>query len=132
MKPKYIVLVAVMAILVAVIASTYVDVSSTATFDQADAHPDREFHITGTLMKDMPIEYNPEVDANRFTFYLKDKEGEVRKVISNEPKLQDFERTEKVTMIGFSTGEDFKATKVLPKCPSKYKDQQDQAQAQSS
>lgn len=129
MKPKVIIFIALLAVLIAVIVSTYGDVSSTATFAQADEQPSKEFHITGDLMKEMPIEYNPEVDANYFSFYLKDKDGMVKKVISNEPKLQDFELTERVTMIGVSKGETFYAKKVLPKCPSKYKDQEQSAQA---
>lgn len=124
MKPKIILFIALLAVVIGVIVSTYGDVSTTATFAQADEQPSKEFHITGQLMKDMPIEYDPEVDANYFTFFLKDKEGTIKKVISSEPKLQDFELTETVSMIGISKGESFYAKKVLPKCPSKYEEQQ--------
>ena len=124
MKPRFIIIIALLAIAIAVVVSTYGDVSTTATFSEADKNPDREFHITGKLLKEMPIEYNPAEDANYFSFYLEDKDGTVKKVVSNEPKLQDFELTETVTMIGVSEGETFRAYKVLPKCPSKYKDQQ--------
>ncbi len=124
MKPKVIILIALLAVAVAVVISTYGDVSTSATFSEADSNPDKEFHITGKLLKDKPIEYDPIKDPNYFTFYLEDKNGDVKKVVSNEPKLQDFELTETVTMIGMSQGETFKANKVLPKCPSKYKDQQ--------
>ena len=127
MKPKAIILLVLLAVAIGFVMSTYMEASESATFKQAEANPDKEYHITGFLMKDKPIEYKPLEDANRFTFYLKDKDGEVRKVISSEPKMQDFEKTETVSMTGRAIGEDFLATKVLPKCPSKYKDQQDNA-----
>lgn len=132
MKPKFIILIALLAVAIAVILSTYGDVSTTATFTEADKNPEREYHITGKLRKDKPIEYNPKEDANYFSFYLEDKDGVVKKVISHEPKLQDFELTETVSMIGMSEGENFRAKKVLPKCPSKYKDEQQAQEAQQA
>ena len=129
MKPKAIILLVLLAVAIGFVMSTYMEASESATFKQAEANPNKEYHITGFLMKDKPIEYNPLEDANRFTFYLKDKDGDVRKVISSEPKMQDFEKTETVSMTGRAVGDDFQATKVLPKCPSKYKDQQDNATA---
>lgn len=131
MKPKAIILLVILAIAIGFVMSTYMDASESATFEQAESNPDKEYHITGFLVKEKPVEYDPLKDANYFTFYLKDKEGEIRKVVSNEPKMQDFERTEKVSMTGYSKGDVFQATKVLPKCPSKYKDEQDNAQAAS-
>ena len=129
MKPKAIILLVLLAVAIGFVMSTYMEASESATFEQAEANPEKEYHITGFLVKDKPIEYNPLEDANRFTFYLKDKEGEIRKVISSEPKMQDFEKTETVSMIGKANEGEFVASKVLPKCPSKYKDQQDNATA---
>lgn len=128
MKPKVIIIIALLAVVIAVIVGTYGDVSTTGTFAEADAQPNKEIHITGTLLKDKPIEYDPIKDPNYFSFYLQDKDGVVKKVVSFEPKVQDFELTETVSMIGTSEGDHFKANKVLPKCPSKYKDEQAQAQ----
>ena len=76
--------------------------------------------------------YDPVKDANYFSFYLKDKEGSMRKVVSSEPKQQDFERAESVNMYGHIDGDVFVATKVIPKCPSKYKDEQNNKNAQAS
>lgn len=129
MKPKAIILLVLLAVAIGFVMSTYLDASENATFEQAANNPDKEYHITGFLVKDKPIEYDPLKDANHFTFYLKDKDGVIRQVVSSEPKMQDFERTEKVSMTGYADGDVFRATKVLPKCPSKYKDEQDNAQA---
>ncbi len=77
------------------------------------------------------MEYDALKDANYFSFYLKDKNGDLRKVVSSEPKQQDFERAETVNMYGHVDGEIFRATKVIPKCPSKYKDEQNNNNAQA-
>lgn len=124
MKPKTIILLVILALGIGAIMSTYMEASESATFEQAKANPDTEYHITGFLMKDEPIEYDPIVNANYFSFYLKDKEGNICKVETSEPKQQDFELTETVSMTGRAKGDVFIATKVLPKCPSKYKDEQ--------
>ncbi len=132
MKPKAIILLVLLAIAIGFVMSTYMEASESATFEMAEANPEKEYHITGFLMKDEPIEYDALKDANYFTFYLKDKDGKIRKVVSSEPKQQDFELTETVSMTGKAKGDVFMATKVLPKCPSKYKDEQANGTSQAS
>ena len=132
MKPKAIILLVLLAIAIAGIMSTYSGAEKSSTFTEAAANPGDMYHITGFLAKDMPMEYDPVKDANYFSFYLKDKEGEIRKVVSTEPKQQDFERAETVNMYGHVDGDIFRATKVIPKCPSKYKDEETQRAAQAS
>lgn len=132
MKPKAIVLIVLLAVAIAGIMSTYSGAEKSSTFTEAADNPGETFHITGFLAKDMPMEYDPIKDANYFSFYLKDKEGNIRKVVSSEPKQQDFERAESVNMYGHVDGDIFRATKVIPKCPSKYKDEQNNKNAQAS
>jgi len=66
--------------------------------------------------------YNPLLDANRFEFYLMDSLGFESKVIYSEPKPTDFDRSDKVVVIGKFEKQDgdFIANKILLKCPSKY------------
>lgn len=124
MKPKVIVLLVVLAVAIAAIMSTYAGAEKSSTFSEASSNPNKTYHITGFLVKEKPMEYDPVKDPNYFAFYLKDKSGEIRKVVSTEPKQQDFERAETVNMYGHIDGEIFRATKVIPKCPSKYKDEE--------
>ena len=131
MKPKVIVLLIMLAVAIAAIMTTYSEAEKSSTFAEADANPNETFHITGFLVKEKPMEYNPQIDPNYFSFYLKDKNGNIRKVVSTNPKQQDFERAETVNMYGRSDGEVFRASKVMPKCPSKYKDEQNNNSAQS-
>jgi cytochrome c-type biogenesis protein CcmE len=132
MKPKTIILLVLLAIGIAGILSTYSGAEKSSTFTEAAANPGDTYHITGYLAKDMPMEYDPVSDANYFSFYLKDKDGEMKKVVSYEPKQQDFERAETVNMYGHVDGDIFRATKVIPKCPSKYKDEETQRAAQAA
>jgi cytochrome c-type biogenesis protein CcmE len=132
MKPKVIVLLIMLAVAIAAIMTTYSEAEKSSTFAEADANPNETFHITGFLVKEKPMEYNPQIDPNYFSFYIKDKNGNIRKVVSTNPKQQDFERAETVNMYGRSDGEVFRASKVMPKCPSKYKDEQNNNSAQSS
>jgi len=66
--------------------------------------------------------YNPEQNANLFSFYLVDSEGLEKKVMFNGSKPQDFERSESVVITGKMKGDAFLADKILMKCPSKYND----------
>lgn len=124
MKTRYIILIALLAVLIGVIVGTYGDVSSKATFKQASNHPGEEFYITGDLMKDLPMEYDPEINPNYFTFHVRDKDNQVMKVVSHEPKMQDFELTDQVSMVGYVNEGVFRAVKIIPKCPSKYEEEQ--------
>lgn len=121
MKTSYILLIVVIAVVGAVILSTYSDASSYATFNEAASTPEKEFHVVGSLVKDQVMEYDALKDANHFAFYLQDEGGNVRKVIYNQPKPNDFELSEKVVVVGKVSGEEtFKASQILLKCPSKY------------
>jgi cytochrome c-type biogenesis protein CcmE len=66
--------------------------------------------------------YNPEKNANIFGFYLVDNDGREMKVLYNDTKPQDFEKSEQVVVIGKAVGNEFRVAKgdLLMKCPSKY------------
>ena len=99
------------------------DMSSYATFDQAGGTGEK-VKIAGELIKDKEMVYDPEVDPNAFRFYLRDTEGKERKVLLLKAKPQDFELAEQIVLTGRMKGDEFVATDVLTKCPSKYKDEE--------
>jgi len=66
--------------------------------------------------------YDPEKDPNYFTFHIKDMEGTEKKVVLYGSKPQDFEMSEQIVLTGKMDGEEFVATDMLTKCPSKYKE----------
>jgi len=58
-----------------------------------------------------------------FSFILVDDAGREQKVNYNEPMPTDLIRSEKVVVIGSYQGDEFNATKIILKCPSKYQEQ---------
>ncbi len=124
MKKMHIILIVLIALAIGAIVSTYGDASTYESFSVASENPDKEFHVVGTLNREKEKYYDPKKDANYFTFYLLDEKGEERKVIYHAPEPQDFDRSEKIVIIGKMEGQEFVASKILLKCPSKYTDGQ--------
>ncbi len=120
MKAIHIILIIVVVVAVAVVITTMTDAGTYSDFAEAARKPGREFHIIGKLNRAKPVEYDPRINANQFSFYLIDEKGIERKVIYNNAKPQDFEKSEKVVLIGSMKGEQFVAKSLLLKCPSKY------------
>jgi cytochrome c-type biogenesis protein CcmE len=123
MKKSSIAGIIIIAIAICVIISTYADSSTYGSFTDAKT-TDTELHIVGQLNKEKELFYNPQQDANYFAFYMKDNKGQECKVVFNGSKPQDFERSEQIVLTGKMVGNEFHASKILMKCPSKYtKDQ---------
>ena len=120
MKKIHIVFIVVIAVAIAAIMSTVADSSTYSTFADAAKNPDTEYHVVGKLNKEKALEYNPEVNANLFSFYMKDNAGTELKVEFKGTKPQDFERSEQIVITGKANGNVFHADKILMKCPSKY------------
>jgi cytochrome c-type biogenesis protein CcmE len=120
MKPIHIIIIIALVAVIAVVISTLSDAGTYSDFKESSAKPGKEFHIIGTLNANKPIEYDAQVDPNRFTFYMIDEKGIEKKVVYNKPKPQDFEKSEKVVIIGSMKSDEFVATSLLLKCPSKY------------
>ncbi|MEM6316389.1 MAG: cytochrome c maturation protein CcmE [Bacteroidota bacterium] len=123
MKKVHIIGVVLIAVAVGILMSLSEDVSTFTSFSEAVASG-KTVKVSGTLSKDKEIYYNPQKDPNYFTFYMKDAENQERKVIMQAAKKQDFERSESVVVTGKMKGDEFHATDLLMKCPSKYKDEE--------
>jgi len=124
MKTIHIVLIIILVVAIAVVVSTMTDSGTYSDFAQAAKNPGKDFHIIGKLDRSKPIEYDAVKDANRFSFYMIDEKGNEHQVIYNNAKPQDFEKSEKVVIIGSMKGDHFAAKSLLLKCPSKYNDKQ--------
>jgi len=123
MKKVHIVGIVLIAAAIAVLMSLSNDVSTFTTFSEAEA-TGKVVKISGHLSKDKEMYYEPQKDPNYFTFYVKDTENQERKVILLSAKPQDFERSESIVLTGKMKGDDFLASDMLMKCPSKYKDEE--------
>ena len=123
MKKLPIIAMACIAIAVAVFVSAADDMSTYATFAEAAA-TEQTVRVVGALVKDRPVDFDPLVNANAFSFYVADTDGAERKVTLMAAKPQDFELSEQIVVTGQMRGEEFVATDMLMKCPSKYKDEE--------
>lgn len=123
MKKSHIIAILVAAAGIGVLISASKDVTTYANFAQAADSGDR-VKLVGQLVREHPVEYNPEKDPNYLSFYLSDDAGAVRKVVLRAGKPQDFERSEQIVLTGAMKGDVFEATDMLLKCPSKYEQQE--------
>jgi len=121
MKAIHIIIILVLVVAIAIVITTLSDSTTYSDFGEASAKPGKEYHIIGTLNRNKPIEYNAQINVNQFSFFMIDDKGLEKKVIYNKPKPQDFEKSEKVVIIGSMKNNEFIATSLLLKCPSKYK-----------
>ncbi|MDJ1469864.1 cytochrome c maturation protein CcmE [Cytophagaceae bacterium DM2B3-1] len=131
MKITHIIGIIVIVVAIAVIVSTTKDVSTYVTFkeaaDMAASGKSTKVHVVGSLKKDatgniLEMSYQPEIDPNHFTFKLIDRDNKETIVVYDNPKPQDFERSEQVVVIGHMQNNEFIAEKILMKCPSKYQE----------
>lgn len=90
--------------------STYVD------FEQAEGM--QGAHVVGTW--DDTQDYGFSMESKRFSFYMKDETGNVRRVIYPKPKPNNFEQADRLVVIGELENGVFYANDMLMKCPSKY------------
>ncbi len=128
MKKSSIIGIVIIAIAIGVIISTYADSSTYGSFAEAKVSK-TDLHIVGQLNKQKELVYNPQVDANYFAFYMRDKKGTECRVVFSGSKPQDFERSEEIVLTGKMVGDEFHASKILMKCPSKYNKDKVEVQA---
>lgn len=125
MKRSHIAIIVTIAVAIGAIMVTINDASTYVGFAKADETPGTKYTVIGYLDKEAPMNYDAR--ANKFEFTAIDKEGKKRTVFYAQPKPQDFERSEEITMKGYSTDSAFVAEEILMKCPSKYNEQNEVA-----
>ena len=130
MKKSHIFLLIVIAIAIGIIVSTADDASTYVGFNEAlsmsTSGNKNEIHVVGQLKKDS----NGEIigikvgdDRVSFSFIMVDDQGKEQTVYYNQPMPPDFTRSEKVVVIGSYDGDEFNASKIILKCPSKYQEE---------
>ena len=122
MKKTHIVLLLLVVVAISVISAKFLDFSTYETFGSAQKSPDKSFHVIGFLDKTKGIHYDPKEDPNKFTFYAKDKSGNMKQVIFiNGAPPRDIDKSEQLVMKGHMNGDAFICSGIQMKCPSKYK-----------
>ncbi|WP_299822489.1 cytochrome c maturation protein CcmE [uncultured Pontibacter sp.] len=140
MKKTHIIGILVIAVAIVIIMSSVGDASTYVSFGEAIERSEdgdmTKVHVVGRLKKDpqghiVGMNYDPLVDPNYFTFMLVDTNRYEQKVVYFNPKPQDFERSEQVVITGNMQNNVFVADKILLKCPSKYTENEVQANTAS-
>ncbi|HZI00310.1 MAG TPA: cytochrome c maturation protein CcmE [Flavisolibacter sp.] len=104
------------------------DLTTYETFSSAAGKKDQFLVIKAKLDKETPIEYDQLKDPNKTVFYAVDQDGKRIKVLYNNSKPTDIERSEGIDLNGYMRDGFFECTKLQMKCPSKYKDDMNAAQ----
>ena len=129
LKPFHLIALLVIAAGAGIIVSTSGDASTYVCFAEARKMladgDDAKVHVVGSLPKDpsgkiLGTSYEPEKNPDFFRFILVDEKKESVEVWYNNPRPADFERSEKIVVVGAMKGGHFEADKILMKCPSKY------------
>ncbi|MFN3847835.1 MAG: cytochrome c maturation protein CcmE [Spirosomataceae bacterium] len=132
MKVSNIIILVVIAVAIgAIISLTVGDASSYVSFSEAEQMAkegnNKAIHVVGELKKDannqpVGMMYEPSIDANHFEFMMRDSLGFESKVVYNQPKPTDLDKSEKVVVVGKMdvSNKCFRADQILLKCPSKY------------
>jgi len=135
MKITHIIGIIIIAVAVGIIVTSAGDASQYTDFQTAKALASEgstdEIHVVGDLPKNASgvvtgVEYDPLKDPNYLAFNLKDEKGETVRVVCHKPpaSMRDFEKSEKVVVIGKYKNDQFIASEILMKCPSKYEENQ--------
>ena len=120
MKRSHILSLLFVAALVGSFIATFTSTSRSVSFAQAAQTPGEECKISGTLNRDFPVVYDPEVDPTKTRFYMVDEDGTTKYVVLQQPKPTGLENSESIDLYGSMIGDEFHATEMLMKCPSKY------------
>ncbi len=85
-------------------------------FEQAESRASS--HVVGTW--DDTQDWGFSRETMRFSFHMKDQDGNVRRVVYPRPKPNNFEQATQLVVIGEMRDNIFYANDMLMKCPSKY------------
>lgn len=124
MKRSHIIAIVIIAVSIGALVGSLYDSSTYADLKLALANPGKEYHVVGVLDRSKDVVYEPGLNASLTTFTMQDLNGQTCTVHLAKAKPQDFERSERLVLIGkANTDGEFEARDMLMKCPSKYNEE---------
>lgn len=127
MKKIHIVLLVLIAGTIAVLISFMGTLSTYDTVKSAIKKQGKVVSIIAKLDRAHPIEYDAVKNPNYLSFVAYDSLGSNMKVIYRKEKPTNLEHSERLVLKGRMGSDHFECTEILMKCPSKYKDDMNQA-----
>lgn len=122
MKKVHIILLVVIAASIAVLISFWGNLSSYETIATAKKKPGKYVTLSVKMDKSQPMEYDPVKNPNYLAFMASDSLGNKVRVVYHDSKPVDMEKSEMIIIGGAINGDYFDCKKILVRCPSKYKD----------
>lgn len=127
MKKIHIVLLVLIAGTIAVLISFMGRLSTYDTVQSAMKKKGRVVSIIAKLDRTQPIEYDAVKNPNFLRFSAFDSLGSNMKVVYRKEKPTNLEHSERLVLKGRMNDDHFECSEILMKCPSKYKDDMNQA-----
>jgi len=125
MRPKVIIgVIAIVGFTTLLMVNFGKSISTYTNFNDAETR--KSAHVVGKWEDSKSHGFS--VESKRFSFFMEDEEGNVRQVIYPKPKPNNFEKAEKLVVIGSMQNGVFYANDMLMKCPSKYNATGEEAQ----
>ena len=122
MKTKYIFGGVIIVVFLAIMAYlfTQTNISYVNDFSRV-MKTNRTVRATGSWVKEK--NYTIDKQKNLFTFYIKDENGKIMKVVYHGTIPNNFESATSMVVTGRYKNGYFEASDILTKCPSKYQGQ---------
>jgi len=127
MKKIHIILLVFIAIAIGVLVSFMGTLTTYDTVDTAKKKQGKFVHLIAKLDHSVPVEYDAVKDPNYLSFMAVDSLGGRVQVVYDKPKPGNLEHSERLVLKGRMQGDVFKCEEILMKCPSKYKDDMNEA-----
>lgn len=127
MKKTNIILLVLIAASIAVLISYMGNVTTYETIASAKEKEGKFVNMIAKLDMSQPLEYDAVKNPNYLSFTAVDTLGNKIKVVYHNTKPTDMEKSERLVLKGKVKGDHFECKDILLKCPSKYKDDMEQA-----
>lgn len=118
MKTRNIVLLVLVAAGFAFLLTDMLSSASQFTDFASARKAEGEVHVVGRWVRRDETVLKPE--ANYYSFYLQDSLNYTAKVVYRKGSLGDIGQAERMDVVGQWEGDEFVASKIHLKCPSKY------------
>ena len=127
MKKTHIILLVLIAASIATLVSFMGNVTTYETVASAREKEGKFVNLVAKLDLSQPMEYDAVKNPNYLSFTAIDTLGQSIKVVYLNTKPTDMEKSERLVLKGKVSGDQFECKDILLKCPSKYKDDMEQA-----
>ncbi len=127
MKKIHIVLLVLIAATIAMLLNFMGTLSTYDSIKSAIKKKGMVVSIIAKLDRTYPVEYDAIKNPNYLSFVASDSLGNNMKVIYRKEKPTNLEHSERLVLKGKMKDDHFECSEILMKCPSKYKDDMNQA-----